>query len=296
MDTLNFQQFIELAPDAIIVSNQEGTIIFINSQTEAIFKYKRSELIGQNVDILLPKPLREQHALKRAAYVKNPATRPMGVNNHLTARRSDDTIFPVEISLSPYTTSAGLFVIAIVRDITYKKELEEKLQYTVEHDLLTGLVNRQVFQINAVKAIDAAQRYNRKVAILFMDLDGFKSINDNYGHDIGDLLLKKLSKQFLRHIRKSDTIARIGGDEFAVLLPDVKKKEDIMRAADKILSIFKTPVKTKHHDCQITISIGIAIYPEDGHDYDTLLIKADRAMYLTKHNGKNGYRFAKKEF
>lgn len=295
MDTLNFEQFIELAPDAIIVSNQEGTIIFINSQTEAIFKYKRSELIGQNVDILLPNPLQEQHALKRAAYVENPATRPMGVNKHLTARRSDDTIFPVEISLSPYTTNAGLFVIAIVRDITYKKELEEKLQYTVEHDLLTGLVNRQVFQMNALKAIDAAQRYNRKVAILFMDLDGFKSINDNYGHDIGDLLLKNISKQFLRQIRKSDTIARIGGDEFAILLPEVKKKEDIMRVADKILSIFKTPVKTKHHDCPITISIGIAIYPEDGHDYDTLLIKADKAMYLTKNNGKNDYRFATKE-
>lgn len=295
MKNMNFEQFLELAPDAIIVSNKEGIILFINGQTETVFHYKRSELIGQSIDVFLPNDLKEKHAHLRSSYIKHPVTRLMSSNANLLARRKDGKIIPVEISLSPYHTSEGLIVIAIVRDVTYRKELEQNLQYAVDHDFLTGLLNRHIFEIIATKAIELAKRYNHQVAILFMDLDGFKAVNDCYGHHIGDLLLKKLSKLFMQHIRKSDTVARIGGDEFALLLPEIKNKDEIIMVADKVLSIFNTEVKIKKYVCHITISIGIAVYPEDAHDYDTLLKKADEAMYLIKKKGKNHYRFAAKD-
>lgn len=176
-------------------------------------------------------------------------------------------------------------------DITGRKVMEERMRHMAHYDPLTELPNRALITDRLQQAVIKARRDKAHMAVMFLDLDKFKPVNDNLGHDIGDLLLKQVAQRLLSSVRASDTVARIGGDEFVVLLPSLEQELDATVVADKILHALKQPFDVAGHDLSISCSIGIAAYPEHGDDEKLLLINADIAMYHAKKDGRNDYRF-----
>jgi diguanylate cyclase (GGDEF)-like protein len=172
-----------------------------------------------------------------------------------------------------------------------KTRADERIEYLASHDSLTGLPNREMFNELLRHAIEAAQRYQRRFAVLFIDLDRFKIINDSLGHDAGDMLLVEIADRLRQTLRASDVVARLGGDEFVVILGETGDSEDIERIGRDLLSVLSQPLRLSGHECHTTASIGIAMYPSDGVDVQTLTKNADMAMYLAKEDGKNGFRF-----
>ena len=172
-----------------------------------------------------------------------------------------------------------------------KTRADERIEYLASHDSLTRLPNREMFNGLLHHAIEAAHRYQRRFAVLFIDLDRFKVINDSLGHDAGDMLLVEIAKRLRHALRSSDVVARLGGDEFVVILDEAIDSNDIERIARNLLSVLSEPLQLSGHECHTTASIGIAMYPADGADVQTLTKNADMAMYLAKEDGKNGFRF-----
>jgi diguanylate cyclase (GGDEF)-like protein len=176
-----------------------------------------------------------------------------------------------------------------------KNKADERIEYLASHDSLTHLPNREMFNELLRHAIDAAARYRRKFAVLFIDLDRFKVINDSLGHDAGDMLLVEIAGRLRSALRASDVVARLGGDEFVVILEETAERHDVERVAGELLSALSQPLQLSGHECQTTASIGIAMYPSDGAEMQTLTKNADMAMYLAKEDGKNGFRFFTRE-
>lgn len=182
--------------------------------------------------------------------------------------------------------------ICIDIDITGEKEAEAQLEMHATHDQLTGLPNRALLHDRAAQTIAYAERSGAGIALLFIDFDNFKYVNDGYGHAAGDALLRSAARRFESLLRKGDTVARLGGDEFVVMLPDLPRgKGDAQSAANKLLKAFRQPLRAGEYDFTVTPSIGISLFPEDGRTLDELLMKADAAMYLAKESGRNEYRF-----
>jgi diguanylate cyclase (GGDEF)-like protein len=176
-----------------------------------------------------------------------------------------------------------------------KTKADERIEYLASHDSLTNLPNREMFNGMLRRAIDSAERYRRQFAVLFIDLDRFKVINDSLGHDAGDMLLVEIGGRLRRALRTSDVVARLGGDEFVVILEETAERREVERIAGELLSLLSQPLQLSGHECHTTASIGIAMYPSDGTDMQTLTKNADMAMYLAKEDGKNGFRFFTKE-
>ncbi len=179
----------------------------------------------------------------------------------------------------------------ISRDITRRKRAEEGLAYIATHDTLTGLPNRALFNDRLGMAITRAQREGKKVAVMMLDLDWFKRINDSLGHKVGDGLLQAVGSRLKDILRKTDTAARLGGDEFLLLLPEITRVEDTTKIAQKVLRTFQKPFAVGQEELNITTSMGIAVYPEHTEDAETLIRYADVAMYQVKKSGRNSYRF-----
>jgi diguanylate cyclase (GGDEF)-like protein len=182
----------------------------------------------------------------------------------------------------------------IARDITERKHMEQQLNYMATHDTLTGLPNRLMFSQLLNQAIRSAQRHKRQLAVLFIDLDRFKTINDSLGHEAGDRLLKEIARRFKRSLRAVDVVARLGGDEFVILIEEVDELSQVAIVAHKILSSAIKQMVLQGEECRVTASIGISIYPKDGNDEQTLIKNADIAMYFAKEEGKNNYQFYSK--
>jgi len=176
-----------------------------------------------------------------------------------------------------------------------KTKADERIEYLASHDSLTGLPNREMFNELLRHTIEAACRHQRRFALLFIDLDRFKVINDSLGHDAGDILLAEISNRLRKSLRSSDVVARLGGDEFVVILEETAERDDVERIAHNLLSVLAEPMQLSGHECHTTASIGIAMYPSDGSDVQTLTKNADMAMYFAKEDGKNGFRFFTKE-
>jgi diguanylate cyclase (GGDEF)-like protein len=176
-----------------------------------------------------------------------------------------------------------------------KTRADERIEYLASHDSLTNLPNREMFNGMLRRAIDGAARYQRQFALLFIDLDRFKVINDSLGHDAGDMLLVEIGGRLRRALRSSDVVARLGGDEFVVILEETAERHEVERISGELLSVLSQPLQLSGHECHTTASIGIAMYPSDGTDMQTLTKNADMAMYLAKEDGKNGFRFFTKE-
>jgi len=197
----------------------------------------------------------------------------------------------METFKTPVFDAAGalLGVTGFLRDITERKLAEEKMRHQAYYDMLTELPNRVLFSDRTQQAIIHARREKAHLAVMFLDLDRFKSVNDVFGHDIGDVLLREVARRILSCVRESDTVARIGGDEFCVLLPGIENEKDVAIVAEKILHALRQPFLLKNHSIRIGCSIGIASYPADGRDETTLLKNADIAMYWAKERGRDNF-------
>jgi len=207
--------------------------------------------------------------------------------------RKDGTKRYVESSVSLQKDSSGkpAGFRGIVRDVTERKQIEQQLNHIATHDTLTGLPNRMLFIDRLEVALAQSKRNRHKLAVMMLDLDHFKDINDTLGHMAGDQLLKEVGYRLSGLLRQNDTIARLGGDEFVVLLLDLERMEDVLRVAEIILKAFKQPFVCGNHKLTSSTSIGIAVYPDDGNDIDSLLKKSDAAMYSVKTRGRNNYKF-----
>ncbi|HNY49919.1 MAG TPA: EAL domain-containing protein [Smithella sp.] len=208
-------------------------------------------------------------------------------------KRKDGTQRYIEASVSLQNTSSGKPVgfKGVIRDITERKRIEQELNHLATHDALTGLPNRLMFSQLLDHAIHSAQRYKKQLAVLFIDLDRFKTINDSLGHDAGDQLLKEIALRLRKSLRTVDVVGRLGGDEFIVLIEDLQEIKQLEIIAHKILATVIKPMVLLGEECRVTASIGISVFPKDGQDEQSLMKNADIAMYFAKEEGKNNFQF-----
>jgi diguanylate cyclase (GGDEF)-like protein/PAS domain S-box-containing protein len=434
-------ELLDAAPDAMIIADSSGTIIYANHHTATLFGYLSDELIGKQIEMLLPERFRRGHPGLRVSYARNPRLRSMGQNRQLYARHRNGVEFQVEIRLSALQTEEGLLILSTIRDVTARGDLPlkaslvmqgdrakakrpgqahdlfeareraqgtlnsigdavisidpagkvsylnpiaekmtgwsradatgqplqevltitddngrksmlaplqsatetinigsaaasgiltrrdgsefaiehssapmqnddgdvigavmvfrdvsvaraitQKLAYAAHHDALTGLPNRVLLESRLTQAIALARRHNCEAAVLFLDLDGFKRVNDTLGHAVGDRLLESVAGLLQRCVRSTDTVSRFGGDEFVILLSEISRPADAVEFAEKILGSLRVPHTIDHHNLLVTASIGIGLYPHDGADPQTLLRNADEAMFHAKRPGGNTYQ------
>ena len=436
------RELLDAAPDAMIIADASGIILYSNWQTEALFGYTDGEMIGKPVEMLLPERFRKHHPSLRASYARNPRLRSMGEQVELYAQHRNGSEFPVEIRLSALQTEQGLLISSTIRDITARVDLPlkarllvqggrataeppgqtdelveareraqgtlnsigdavistdpagnvsylnpvaqkltgwsqadatgrplqdvltitydnesdpllalqpapaeagvastsaswiltrrdgaefavehsaapmhddrgavigavmvfrdvsaartitQKLAYAAHHDALTGLPNRLLFESRLTQAMALARRHNCEAAVLFLDLDRFKPVNDACGHLVGDRLLQLVADLLKRCVRNTDTVSRFGGDEFVVLLSEISRPADAVALAEKIMHALRIPHTIDGHSLLATASVGIGFYPHDGSDPQSLLRNADHAMYRAKRSGGNAYRLS----
>lgn len=279
---------LNAAPDGVLWVNQQGTIVLVNPAMQTLTGYAPEELVGQNVSIFLPSHLRDRHATSMRRFFHAPQDRAMGMMD-LKLHRKDGGVQPVDISLGHCEMDGEPHAIAYLRDLSERKKLEESLRHQATHDELTGLANRWLFQLQLKQALVRAERSEKRVTVLFIDLDHFKTINDTFGHGAGDSLLVQASRRIHGLLRASDTLARMGGDEFAVLLSDVDEADEAVSVAVKILACLQEAFTLTHQQVYSGASIGLAYYPDDARDSDSLLRFADMAMYQAKQDGRGGY-------
>jgi len=283
------------AQDAILMMDPEGRISYWNPAAERIFGYTSSEAIGQNLhQLIVPSHYHEAHHAAFPVFQQKGQGAAIGKMLDLEAIRKDGKEIPVQLSLAAVHMKGAWHAVGIIRDITEQKQAEEKIQQMAYHDSLTGLPNRQLFSDRLGIALTHAQRNKKEVGIAMLDLDNFKDVNDTLGHDVGDLLLKATAERLSAALRKGDTVARSGGDEFALILPDLKAVEDAIQVARKIVDSFREPFLIDTHQLVVTTSIGIAVYPNDGTDEGVLLKNADIAMYQAKQAGRDRYQLYNK--
>jgi len=277
--------------EGIVAINESGLIETFNPAAERIFGYVKSEIIGQNVSLLMPEPERSQHDGHMKRYLETGESKVLGFVREVAGMRRNGIVFPLELKTSEFRVEGRRLFIASARDISARKAAEERILYLASHDALTDLPNR-VFLLDCIgHAVAHACRNNLKGAVLFIDLDNFKTINDSLGHDVGDLLPKAVSERILSTVRTEDTVARQGGDEFIVVLPDINNPEDVGLVGQKLLDILTAPYQIKGTELHTSASIGIAMFPDDGEDVDTLLKNSDTAMYHAKSSGRNNFQF-----
>lgn len=293
---IRIRAIFENVDDGIIVVNAEGIIESTNPGVENIFGYKASEMIGQDASILLPEqaPVTVGDYLQR--YLQTGKSSYIGSASEVLAARKDGSLFPMDIRITEMYLGKTVLFIGTMRDITDRKLSEEKIAYLATHDALTNLPNRHLLQDRIHQAISHAARHEgTKVALLFIDLDGFKQVNDRYGHNIGDQLLIEVTHRICKVLRSEDTTARQGGDEFIVTLPDLKMPEGAAIVAEKLIQSIVQPYQLESNVIKISASIGVALFPDDGADTETLLKHSDTAMYEAKLAGRGVYRFFKPE-
>ena len=274
-----------------------GQVTFVNPAALRMLGFAAEELLGQSVHAVIHHSHEdgsnypEEDCPMYASYTQ--AVEKHVINEVLW--RKDGSSFPVEYSSTPITKGDTVMgAVVTFRDVTDRKQAEEKIQQMAYHDSLTGLPNRKLFSDRLGIALAQAQRNQKGVALIMLDLDNFKDVNDTLGHDVGDLLLKATAERLSAALRESDTVARFGGDEFALILSDLKGIEDALQVAQKIVDGFRKPFLIDIHQLIVTTSIGIAVYPNDGTDEGILLKNADQAMYQAKQTGRDRYQFYKK--
>jgi diguanylate cyclase (GGDEF)-like protein/PAS domain S-box-containing protein len=293
-----YRGLLEAAPDAMVVVNGAGEIVLLNVQAEKQFGYHRDELVGQAVTNIIPVGFAERLIADDLRSAADALAQQIGTGIELVALRKDGTTFPIEIMLSPLESAEGILVTAAIRDISVRKAAAStsramalEMTHSAQHDFLTGLPNRMLLNDRICQAIASAPRHAKHIAVLFLDIDGFKHINDSLGHPIGDKLLQSVTQRLVECVRASDTVSRQGGDEFVVLLSEAAQWVDAATVAKRMLEAVAKTHSIDGRDLHITASIGISVYPDDGADAETLIKNADTAMYQAKENGRQRYQF-----
>jgi diguanylate cyclase (GGDEF)-like protein/PAS domain S-box-containing protein len=281
------------AMDAILIIDPEEKIAYWNPAAGRMFGYTEEEALGQNLHLLLTPHRFREDAHRGFHLFRRTGTGPLiGKTLETSALRKDGEEFPIELSISTLSIDSQWQALGIIRDISERKKAEEQIRNLAYYDTLTELPNRRLLVDRLNQALSQAKRHRRALAVMFLDLDRFKAINDPLGHDAGDELLQQVAKRLVSCVRSGDTVSRQGGDEFVIVLAEIAQPTDAAFVAEKIIDFLQQPFSIKGQVLQITISIGIAIYPVDGaDDAQELMKKADMAMYSAKEAGRNDYRF-----
>jgi len=277
----------ENVDDGIVVMNTAGVIQAANPSVERIFGYQAGQVVGENVSLFMPESVQQQHDHYVEHYIQTGESNVIGNAREVTAVHRDGTVFPIDLRVTEMRLGDDHFFIGTMRDITDRKQTEQKIIHLATHDSLTNLPNRHLLTDRLQQAITHTQRHQGvRLGLLFIDLDGFKKINDLHGHDIGDLLLVEVASRIRGILRNEDTTARQGGDEFIVALPGLEQPDGAMEVAEKLLTALATPYCINDKVLEISASIGIAIYPDDGTTVEMLLKNSDIAMYSAKAAGR----------
>ncbi|HEX2694811.1 MAG TPA: diguanylate cyclase [Acidobacteriota bacterium] len=281
--------------DGVISTDRDGRVTFMNSVAEAMIGRMKEDCLGRGLgEVLLL--VGEKTGRRVPVSVRKTSRKrdrlPDGQG--LLLLRGEDKL-PVEVGAALIRDEKDQVdgMVLVFRDVTQRKLQQERLAFLAIHDCLTGLPNRVLFNDHLTLALaNAARRKNRKkeIVVLMLDLDRFKKVNDTLGHSVGDRLLKSVAERLAGLLRRSDTIARLGGDEFMILLPEISSPGSAARVARRILRAFKQPFDLKDRKIPITASIGIATYPRDGEDVESLTKNADIAMYAAKEGGRNTFK------
>jgi len=282
--------------DAVICTDISGNITYLNLVAEKMTGWPLQEAAGRP----MAEVFRILDATSRET-IPNPMEMAVGENRtaHLPPNcvllRRDGSEIPIEDSVSPIHDREGQVTGAVIvfSDVSAARAMTLQMAHSAQHDFLTGLPNRMLFNDRVSQAIILAPRHAKKVAVLFLDLDGFKHINDSLGHAIGDKLLQSIASRLVHCVRGTDTVSRQGGDEFVVLLSEVEHPEDAAITARRMLQTVAEPHSIDPHDLHVTVSIGLSVFPDDGQDAETLIKNADTAMYQAKENGRQSYQFFK---
>jgi diguanylate cyclase (GGDEF)-like protein/PAS domain S-box-containing protein len=277
-------EVFEHSAEGIMVTGHEGAIVAVNRAFVEITGYSVEEAIGRNAYTLGS----GRHDQRFFDAIFAAADRDGWWKGEIINRRKGGEIYVVEQTICAVRDDTGRVrrYIAIMDDITERKSREERMRYLAQHDLLTGLANRALLGDRIQRAILGGHRNGRKVAVLMLDLDCFKEINDTYGHAAGDLLLKQVARRLLGAIRRTDTVSRLGGDEFVIVLPDLRARVDAERIAQKVVEEFSPTFELESRRVKVGVSIGIALYPDDATDAEALCRSADAAMYRSKQSRK----------
>jgi diguanylate cyclase (GGDEF)-like protein/PAS domain S-box-containing protein len=272
-----------------IVVLRERTVRKCNSKFAEMLGYRPAELAGKPSVVWYADPAEWEHVGRQARLALSQGRT---YESELLVRRKNGSVFWCDVrgrAIHPDHVDAGAIFVYI--DISARKERESRIQHLADHDALTGLLNRRLLEDRLAQALSLARRNDAMVAVMLIDLDGFKAVNDQYGHLTGDYVLRTVAKRLKDCVRDSDTIARLGGDEFVVLLSGQRSTEDSTGVAEKILAALADPVAAGGRRFEIGASIGISIFPRDGASPEQLLKHADAAMYRVKEAGKNRYQF-----
>ncbi len=284
------QSILNTVTEGILTSNSAGLVQTFNPAAEKIFGVSSQEIIGRSFAELMPENLKEQYQKFFEKNISKKGSLLLGKPLEFTANHKENGDFPVEMSITRVQAGKDFIYTAVCRDITERKQIEEKIRHLAHHDSLTGLPNRTLFTDRLQHAIKIATRYHKTMVLMFVDLDKFKPINDTLGHEAGDIVLKEVARRFRSLIRESDTVARIGGDEFIFLLEEIDSAEAGLIVAQKLVDCFKTPISVAGKECFLGSSIGLSCFPEDSTDADELMRFADEAMYDVKTSGRNGFK------
>jgi diguanylate cyclase (GGDEF)-like protein/PAS domain S-box-containing protein len=284
--------------DGVISTDAAGLVTYLNAVAEGLTGWSRKEAAGRpfaDVFRIINSGSREVAMDPMRLAIRENRTVSLTPNCILVRRDGVET--GIEDSAAPIHDRGGKVTggVIVFRDATAAQALSRKLSHLAQHDGLTGLPNRILLDDRLTQAMAMVQRHAKKLAVLYLDIDRFKHVNDTSGHMVGDRLLQSISRRLLECVRSSDTVSRQGGDEFVVLLSEVSDAKDAAVTAEKILAALGEPHSINHHEFLVSASIGIVLYPEDGNSAEVLIKNADVAMYQAKECGRNNYQFFKAE-
>lgn len=276
--------------EGVLVTDVEANIVSVNPAFTAMTGYSEAEVLGRKPSIL--KSGRQDHAFYESFWATLLATGRW--QGEVWNRCRDGRPYLAWQTIAAVRNGEGrtTHYVSVCSDITERKRHDELIRHQAYHDELTDLPNRRLFQDRLSQALLYAKRDGEMLAVMFLDLDHFKEINDKYGHDVGDRLLQEVAKRLKHCIRKGDSLSRFGGDEFVLLLPMIKEAIYAVQLAEKIIGTLESPLEIAGHELGIGASIGISLYPGDGGEARVLIKKADEAMYLAKQRGRNNFQLA----
>ncbi len=276
---------LETAPDPIVEIDGDGRIVLANARTDELFGYERSEMVKRPIEKLFAERSRELVAERFHAVIAGAdSSGSLGLGQDIWGQRKDGSEFPVDVTLSTVSTDDGLVITSIIRDVTERKRFETQLKHLADHDALTELFNRRRFEQELGEYSEYARRYTETGAVLLLDLDRFKFVNDTHGHKAGDEVIRAVGNALRDSVRKGDVVARLGGDEFAVLLKNVSRAEAERVAQAMLATVRERELPIEGYRATMTTSIGIAPFGEDVVT-ENLLVNADLAMYAAKDAG-----------
>lgn len=284
-------QILSIADTAIIATDEAGHVLQANETACNLFGYAETELLGLSVHLLVPPPSRAIHSRFLEQFLhSDDMSIPMGRRGFIAGYRKDGSEFPAQASISKVRSEDGWILVATLHDVTERKRVEEELTWQATHDSLTKLPNRALIRDRIEKALNRTIRAGKMVGLLFIDLDGFKLVNDSHGHDVGDELLIEVANRLIGIVRPGDTLARLGGDEFVILCEQIDEEARLASVAQRVVDDLRNPFLIRGQTLFVSASVGMALGIGETVSPEALLRNADAAMYQAKEQGRDNWK------